>query len=150
MKVFHYQSAIESIYNNDLDALKSWLPTINLAYDNSYLLRLAVSNHKIDLIKLLIPKSNPDVLHCRPLQIALRAGYDEAVELLRPVTKNFIYERHSRHNIFMTEDLVTIGCITNTWGYWAENIEEIGRYHVYTDEEIDEVAEILTENYNKF
>ena len=48
--------------------------------------------------------------------------------------------RGSRHQLIVTRDAISIGCMRNTLEWWREHYKAVGRAEGYTDEQVSEYA----------
>ena len=52
----------------------------------------------------------------------------------------FLVLRGSRHQLIVTRDAISIGCMRNTLEWWREHYKAVGRAERYTDEQVSEYA----------
>lgn len=55
----------------------------------------------------------------------------------------FFFVQQPTHDITFTNSHVFVGCEGHTWGYWKENIQNIGSEHGYTQEEINQTITLF-------
>ena len=69
--------------------------------------------------------------------------YGEAKVYGKAVVTKCLFVQQEKHHITATDAHVFIGCQGHTWKYWFENINEIGRKHNYSTEEINDIEGLL-------
>ncbi len=54
-----------------------------------------------------------------------------------------LHVQQELYSITATNDRIFIGCEGHTWGYWRDNIKQLGKKHRYSDLEIKQVWVLL-------
>lgn len=79
-----FQTFIEAVQNNDLARVAVMLNTINAKNDDSLALRTAAQYGFLDMVRLLLPHSQPDAKQSTPICLAAERGHLEIVKILTP------------------------------------------------------------------